>query len=687
MEYIKTFVKNNLCEIKGVEIPIRLPDQPPRSEMLNFDLPKSQQIFRRIDVPHDLAKWESAKEAEFVEREWHRRWNGVWILIGGEPVYLTGTAYLFFNYWRAESGDFPDFRMEAVEFFQILDHIENDPNYYGIFDVKSRRMGDTEKTLCYGWDLTTRYRSSWFGMMNKNDDDAQENFDRVVMSNRDMVYFFRPKSMGNDMPKEELIFRYKSTTSETTHLENIQELRSRVDFRSTVFGAYDGKRLRFFHGDEPSKIRVSKMQWTEQWPVVKLCLSLENGRKIIGKAALTTTIEDMDEGESIEEMRKLWDASNPLGLNKNNQTITGLLRIFRGYWLTAPVDQFGRHKVEEETRRRDDTIDQMRKAGLASEIIAYKRKFPATVEDALAVPDRDCILLPGLLDEQINKIQSNNMLGISYINKPVRGNLAWTSGFGSDVQWLPNDQGRWWISGHPEIPNNRDWQGGYCAPGNKGKFAMGVDPVDDYKPDGGGSYGAFAIHKMFDPASEDPAADAWGLNPVRSKMKTDRCCCTYRFRPDNPYDFYDDCLMTAIYFGVDMLIEKAKPGLITYCEAKSYFKYLAFNPNMKVSVYKQPRAVDYGAPASSDLITAYIRELKTTVAVKVQSQTHLDLLEDHKQFTGTPQNRGKRDLTVAYGWALLYAQSMYIKLEKQSRKNKRKFMSPFRMQQYGGRIQ
>jgi len=687
MEYIKTFTKNNFCEIKGVEIPIRLPDMPPRSEMMNYDLPKSQQIFRRIDVPKDLAKWEPKKEEEFIRREWHRRWNGVWMLIGGEPVYFTGCAYLFFNYWRAESGDYPDFRYEAIEYFQILDHVENDPNYYGIFDVKPRRIGDTEKTLCYGWDLITRYRSSWFGMMNKSDVDAQENFDRVVMSNRDMVYFFRPKSTGTDMPKEELIFRYRSTTAENTHLEQIQELRSRIDFKPTLFGAYDGKRLRFFHGDEPSKIRASKMRWSEQWPVVKLCLSLENGRRIIGKAALTTTVEDMDEGESIDEMRKLWDASNPLSLNKNNQTISGLLRVFRGYWLTAPVDQFGRHRVEEETKRREETIAQMRRAGLASEIVSYKRKFPASVEDALAVPDRDCVLLPHLLDEQIGKLQRNNMLGISYLNKPVRGNLVWKNGFGSDVEWRPSDNGRWSISGHPDIPNNRDFLNGYASPGNKGKFAMGVDPVDDYKPDGGGSYGAMAIHRMFDPTVEDPAADAWGPNPIREKMITDRCCLTYRYRPDNPYDFYEDCLMTAIYYGVDMLIEKAKPGLITYCEHKSYHKYLAFNPNMKVSIHKQVRAVDYGAPASSEAITAYVRELKSAVAIKVAAQTHLDLLEDHKQFTGTPQNRGKRDLTVAYGWALLYAQSMFIKTEKQKRRNSRKFMSPFRMKQYGGAIQ
>lgn len=682
--YTKSYETGNSIRIEGVDIPVSLPDMPPLSSMINYGLPREEQVFRRTELPGNLRDLPKKEERRIVADEWHKRLNGVWILIDGDPVYLTGVAYLFFNYWVTEAGSLPEFRFEGVEFFQIWLHVEEDVNSFGMFDIKCRRLGDTEKSLCCGWERVTRFRASWFGMQNKNDADAWENFQRVVMSNRDMVYFFKPVNTGTDMPQEELEFKFPARKGKAPG--HAKELRSRVDYRPTIFAAYDGKRLAYFHGDEPGKVAVSKMRWTQQWPVIKMCLSLNNGMFVIGKAALTTTIEDMDNGDSVDEMRAMWEASDPMFLNGNGQTGSGLLRVFRGYWLSAPVDKFGKHLIKEAAIRRQFDIDEMIRRGRMDEVTSYKRKMPATIEDALSVPATECILLPHLIDAQIEKLQALNIQGKDYVNRPVRGNFLWKSGFGSDVSWHPDPHGRWEVSGHPDEPNKRTFDSAYAAPGNADLFAIGVDPVDDFKPKGGGSYGAIVVRSVFNPIIEKEEVQAFSENINWELARTGRTVCTYRHRPENPYEFFEDAILTMVYYGSMVLIEKNKPGLITFAIDKGLWRYISpapFSAAVPNHNWGKPKDTKFGVQATEETIRAYIRELKKDVAERINSQTHMDLLQDKRKFTGEVNNRTKRDITVAEGWALLLEQSMVMVQRKKEKKRTRRFNSPIKTYRHG----
>lgn len=667
MLYTATYNTGNSTLIEGVEIPVLLPDMPPLETMINYGLPKEDQKFKRTVVPGNLRG--SEEEAEFVAGEWHKRWNGVWVLICGEPTYITGAAYFYFNYWYAEYGDIPDFRFEAVWFFQALNMVEKSLDWFGILDIKARRLGDTEKVLCYGYELCTRYRQSHFGMINKNDVDAKKNFDRVTQAHEKMVWFFKPEVKDKDRPEEVLEFRFKPKAGGWTTSK--REIGSKITYQPTKKAVYDGERLRFFHGDEPGKVKKSTLDYKEQWRIIKQCISLNMGSTIVGKAALTTTIEDMDSGENIALITQLWEDSNPQQLNANGRTISGLLRMFRGYTLAARCDEYGRPRVEELVKQRAQEIAAMEAKGDLEGITGFKRLFPASIADALSIPASDCILHPGKLDWQMARMEELS-LEQTYPQKPVRGNFAWTNGIGSDVRWVPDPSGLWEVSGHPLNPNAVDASFGLRAPGNVQMYAGGADPVDDHKPKSGGSNGGLVINALPNNLLEPSEANAFSETPDKESMLYGRPVCTYKNRPENPYLYYEHCLMTVIYYGCLVMVERPKTGFINWCIAKGYHRYLAVRPGTRSDQPIEPN--DYGCPATTENIMAYETELRGYIAENYMKIYHLDLLSDARQYNGEKANRTKRDLTVAWGWSLLLTaviRNLLERRERASRSNQR----------------
>ena len=679
--YTKTYKQRLTREIEGFEVLVSLPDMPPRKEMVNYDLPVGRQKFYRTEVPHDIRNWEKKREDQFVKEEWHKRLNGIWILIKGEPVYITGPAYVFFNYWHTEFGPLPDFRMEAVDYFQVWDHILNTPKCYGLLDIKCRRVGDTEKALFCGWELVTRYKNSNFGMQKTTDEEAWKNFKRVIRSNKLMVYFFKPVPFDSDTPQKIMEFRYpkrknnKQKTKGDIKYDPKTELNSVIDYRATELKAYDGERLRYYYLDEPGKISPAKMHVAQQWSIVKLCLTMNVGAKIVGKAALTTTVEKFGDGSTVQIMQDLWDMSNPNNLSEVGETATGLFRWFRGYKYASPVDEYGHHDVEAATKEREAKIKQFTREKKFDELTAYMRQFPASIEESLVPPSDECSFNAHLLDEQIRELGDRLLSGRDWPTRPTRGNLVWVAGFGSDVKWVPDPRGRWEISGHPPVPNQRRRTsvGGWMP--ESSEFAGGCDPVDHMKPAKDGSDAAIVIGALLNMSRENVNLleyDEYGNITNAEVMVSDRAVCIYRNRPVSPYDFYDDVIKTVVYYGCRINVETQKPGVINYMNEKGFGGYVANQPittDVK-GMAGQKKMLSQGTPANEQTIGAYIEAIKVHVDTRSRTYSHMDLLKDMRFYNGADKkNRTKRDLTVAWGWCRVLLNAMsYIstKYEKKT---------------------
>lgn len=658
------------------EYDVPLPDMPKHSEMENYGITRRQQRFKRTIVPRDLQFWDKRDERAFVEAEWHKRKNGQWWLINNKPIYLTGKAYVFFNYWNIEAGGLPDFRMEAVEFFLWWEMIERNPNAYGGLVLKPRRIGETEKVLFLWAEYSTRVRNSKCGMQALKEDDAKANYKRLVAGVSKLPYFFKPKSKGTDDPEKKLEFKYPAQLITMKQLKerqgeeeyvitqndmDRQPLNSLVDYETTKLKRYDSRRLNRYYLDEFGK--MTEMNPVKQWGVIKPTMHMYSGKVIVGKSAFTSTIEDFKDGETMENARTLWRGADPNNLDANGRTANGMLRLFRSALLTGEVDRFGFHKKKEIEEFIMNERKSLLDKGFLDEYAELCRRQPLSIEDVFTLPSSECALLPGLLDRRKRQIMDRvNPDGSPYKPLAIRGDLVWENNmFGGNVAWVPNPNGRWSISQHPVRPNHRERLDYLDVPGNRRLYSNGVDPVDHMSNMGKGSDFAIAIfrryddsvdgHLMKDENGEILASEVW-------KMKTDQFVCTYRHRHDDPHQGYDDALKTAIYYGVPMNVESQKPGVINWVSQlfggrlREYVRH-RIESTMTPGIRKRKKVDEKGTPASTKTINMYVDGLKYHIKRRIDTYHHMDQLDDYRQFKVT--NRTVCDLAVASGFAVLNA--------------------------------
>ena len=158
-----------------------LPDMPPMEDMKNFGLDVKDQKFKSHVVPKDITAWSDFDQDKYAEAQWHRRLNGEWWIIKGQPFYFPGGCLPFFDFWTMEGGKTPKFRMEALEFFVFWYlYVERDPCLFGMYDMKCRRLGDTEKVMYIIWERTTRYKNVSAGLQSYTDKQALKNFTRLA---------------------------------------------------------------------------------------------------------------------------------------------------------------------------------------------------------------------------------------------------------------------------------------------------------------------------------------------------------------------------------------------------------------------------------------------------------------------------------------------------------------------------
>jgi len=433
-----------------------------------------------------------------------------------------------------------------------------------------------------------------------------------------------------------------------------QFLESSISYKTASNSAYDGQRLNAFFGDEWFKVPSYKMDILKQIDNIRNVLSLENEKKIIGKGIICSTVEEIKNGETVEKARKFWDSSDHYNRGPDGRTMSGFVRVFRGYQYNSPIDEYGRPKVDEAAKFRDERIAKLQAGGDTKALQSLYRKQPATIHDALVTDEEDCVLYPHMCRAQLKALSlGENIYGCREDLIAVEGNLVWENGnIGDNVIFLPQKGGKWHISQRPIYPNRRlsPYPADMKKPGNNGIYEMGADPFDASVTDEEGSKGAFAVKIKFLPDYENPdLMYDESSNPINvADMWTDTYVCDYIFREKNPYSFYEDALKTAIFYGVKINAESDKPGLIEWIKNKGYQAYLRKSIKSPDIIKRQRRKgadEKLGTKASTPVITRYTELLTAYVYSRINSVRHPRIIAQWAEYKIT--NRGKLDLVVA----------------------------------------
>ena len=657
-----------VIEIDGLLI--QLPVQPEDKYILFQDLPKEEQLWKRVRVPDAIEKtksmdsWmEQPKEIQtrflpYIKEEFRRRRDGLWFFNNGTPTYITGNHYVMLQWSKIDGSFYGQYLAFQRKLFIHLEACKVDSRCVGQLFTKCRRSGYTNMASSIVLNEGTMSKDKVLGIMSKTGSDAQENvfMKKVVRMYKSYPFFFKPIQDGTTNPRMELAFREPSQRITKTNKASTQgeALNTVINWRNTVNNAYDGERLYILFLDEAGKWeRPTDIR--EAWRINRTCLIV--GKKIVGTALVGSTVNPMDKGG--QQYKDIWYDSNPAERNANGRTRSMLYRIFIPAYeaLEGFFDRYGNPIVDDPTEpivgQDGELITIGARTYLDNERQALKvdknelneviRQFPFSSEEAFRDSVEGSLFDLGKIYEQVNY---NDMI---YPHPVVRGNFNWAGGAkDTEVIWEPSPEGRWYVSWlqTTERRNQKTrHRSGHWTPSHANLGVGGCDSYDlDATVDGRGSKGACHFYNKF------------SMQAVSNMFVAE-----YAERPPLAAIFYEDVLMAAVFFGYPILIENNKYGIARYFESRGYLEYLLDRPSHLGGASSKSKTK--GIPSNSqEVIQAHAQSIEAYIHNHVgenETGTYGNMylnrtLEDWISFK--VNNHTKYDLSISSGLCLLAAQ-------------------------------
>ena len=659
----KTGQIGDIYEIQNLKIAL-----PKQSNIVKFksnkweyteypkELNKIKTIFDWKEYPKDFKE----KYIEYIENEFKIRDEGLWYYNNDDPTYITGTHYMYLQWSKIDIGK-PDFREANRLFYIFWEACKADTRCYGMCYLKNRRSGFSFMASGETVNLATISSDARYGILSKSGPDAKKMFtDKVVPISVNYPFFFKPIQDGMDRPKTELAFRVpaskltrRSITS-TDKPEDLQGLDTTIDWKNTGDNSYDGEKLKLLVHDESGKWERPN-NILNNWRVTKTTLRL--GSRIIGKCMMGSTSNSLDKGGG--NFKKLYKDSDVTKRNRNGQTSSGLYSLFipMEWNYEGFIDEYGQPVFDTpETEVKgsyEDIIDigilehwQNEVDGLKNDPDAlneFYRQFPRTEEHAFRDETKNSIFNLTKIYQQIDYNE-----GVNNSSAITTGNFQWVSGIkDSNVIFYPDPKGRFNVSWIPkshlqnkviETPTGK-------KPGNEHMGAFGCDSYDiSGTVDGQGSKGA--LHGLTKFSMEDAPPNHFFLE--------------YIARPQTSEMFFEDVLMSLVFYGMPILAENNKPRLLYYLKRRGYRGYSMNRPDKIWNKLSTTEKEIGGIPNSSEdikqahaaAIEMYIQEhVGMTVDGDHGSMYFNKTLNDWSRFD--INNRTKFDASISSGLAVM----------------------------------
>jgi hypothetical protein len=637
----------------------------------SFDYPKELQkiknIFQWNDMPNDFkAKWTA-----YIDNEFDKRDEGMFFMNNGIPSYITGSHYMYLQWTKIDIG-LPEFRESNRIFWIFWEACKADERSFGMCYLKNRRSGFSFMGSSELVNIGTISKDSRLGILSKTGGDAKKMFtDKVVPISSNYPFFFKPIMDGMDKPKTELSYRVPASKITKNNMSDVQEemegLDTSIDWKNTGDNSYDGEKLKLLVHDESGKwLRPDNIQ--NNWRVTQTCLRV--GRKLIGKCMMGSTCNSQANGG--DNFKKLYYDSDATKRDRNGQTASGLYALFipmewnfegyidiygfpvfrksekpikdiqGGYIFDGVLDYF-ENKVES-LRKDSDALNE------------FYRQNPRTEGHAFRDEAKNSLFDLAKIYEQID---FND--GLEHARVITTGRFSWKNGVkDSEVIWTPSRDGEFkvtWIP-KPEMRNNIEMKNGRKYPGNSHIGSFGCDTYDiSGVVGGGGSKGSF--HGLTKFNMDDSPSNHFFLE--------------YIARPRTSEEFYENCLMACVFYGMPILIENNKVGQLKYFSSRGYRGFSLNRPDKHKNDLSPSERELGGIPSSTQTI-----ELQANaIEAYINQYVGIDYSGEHREegsmgamyFNRTLldwanfdiTNRTKFDATISSGLAIMANQSYVTK--------------------------
>lgn len=514
---------------------------------------------------------------------WRNVWeNGMWIMIKGEPTYLTGmhVEHILFN-------KFNDIRLKYLNCqrlrFYFRDLTNKEPKCDGRCWIKPRRAGITLE------EITEAIRASLSGFGNNviYQSDTLEKAASTLMVPTISAYISRPAWL------REIYYRSNGKTpikklqlkSAVIDEEDDAPLGSIIEPLANVASAADGKEGVLFVIDE-----FSKHEQADPYELFEVNKKAVNPMKPRKTDCLSTTGDTKGALKATKAWHKLIANSNPRILNRNGKTNSGLWKYFEDATASLLLelempgifDKYG----DVDRARAEEWIwnEHKQYAPGSQEHIFSLYKLPMKEEHALLSPNVN----NGYFNRLRIAARRDELLSMPYDQRPyVRGVLVEDNDgevyFVSDAERqklagdMPIVPGPWLVAIFPDAKRKiRRWTryGDFIYPIKQIEFGGAYDPINYPKnqvvnKSRSLSRAAITVHKKYD-YFNDPESDDF-IEDAKAALYLDR--------PDSPHDANKEAIKACKYWGMKMGFERSVAHVMEDFEAAGMVSFLVEDHN------------------------------------------------------------------------------------------------------------
>lgn len=588
----------------------------------------------------------------YKKQEWDRRLNGYWFMNNGQPIYLTGSHYLYLQWWQIDVG-YPKYRLPDLEYFYFLQYVIEDPDCMGMLEITKRRFGKTFRGGLFLFEYPSRTKMTNGAIQSKTGNDAKKVFGKAVISPfKKLPKFFRPEydmSLGIT-PKTEI--RFQQTNVRGAKAEeglDKEELGSMIDWGSADTIHYDGQKIH--RGFEDEWAKTIEVNIYDRHEVLRYCVQDDEG-KIIGKLLYSSTVEKLDtDREGIQLSAKLlWDDSDQLNKQENGRTASGLYRFFMTADRARNFDDYGFPdvaKTVKEILADRDTVKHNPRS-LTKRI----KKEARTIEEAFSDDEDGCIFNLININKQKAHLKNNPVLHWRYLHfyrdldtqkvkwrdiDPLKTELYWK------MLWLPK----------PGEENKYSLNGGIRYPCKAEDAVIGVDGYSNTQ--GGKVYGSKLSGWMFLKFDiNDPDNTGLFVGHIYG-------------RPNEKDDMHNQILLGAEYCSFPVYYEFVADDYFTYFKNRGRIGYLPKFPKNSIDPIKlkddpEGKKRHRGFPTTEFALTKQNDAMMTYVEHHCEKIMYEELLDDLPKFR--PYKRGPHDRTVSAMITLVSSMEPVVKPPK-----------------------
>lgn len=362
-------------------------------EIFNEGLPIDDQVWKAPQFP-DYSRITKQECQNIFVREIRRIEYGIYVWIGGELTYITGTQYLGMVHWKLKESnvDYAIYTETQRDICYMLDLCASDPKCVGAIIFSLKRLGKSE------WAQIEMFRDALLASSGRyivqalNDDEAIDIFGKTHYANENLHKTFPvwPHKFSKDeQPAENLVALRRDSTKDSIVWKSADGIEgsNEVSFsvKPTKLSGIQGKKIKRAFLDEFASLKPIKDMNLKNYHAKAIAQCTEDfGSVVMGKLWLIATAENL-ESESLIEAKEIWDGSAEDKKDANGFTRSRLKRMFIPYYRGGRsdqfIDKFGRPKIEDAKRWYQNSIAAM----TDSQRAIFRRQNPENIRDVFDI--------------------------------------------------------------------------------------------------------------------------------------------------------------------------------------------------------------------------------------------------------------------------------------------------------------